>query len=177
MAAAYRRLAREPGSAARLLATLGFGQGLRFNNPYRLQTQLGATGESLSLTSPYFDLGAAALFGPADGLQHGGSLRLSIGLTGVPQQAFAPTYLIAYRGPGRVLGFGRLGASVLITPDPNVGGELGLGVGYFLTSRFALMGELVGNLFYGAATWEKQLPVYPLLSAQLGLMVDYEILP
>ncbi|AKT40956.1 hypothetical protein [Chondromyces crocatus] len=176
-AAAYRPLSREPGLAGRVLGTIALGQGLRLNNPYRLQTQLGATGESLSLTAPYLDFGVAAMLGPADGLQHGASLRFSIGLMGVAQQSFSPTYMIAYRGPGRVLAYGRLGASLLITPDTNLGGELGVGAGYFLTSRIALMGELIGNLFYGAATWEKQYTVYPVVSAQLGLMIDYEILP
>jgi hypothetical protein len=168
---------RPPGSGARLLGTAAFGQGIRFNNPYRLQTQLGATPESLSLPSSYLDLGGGAAFGPANGLQHGAALHLSIGLAGVAQQSIAPSYLVAYRGSGRLLGYGRAGAAILTTPDLNVGGELAGGLGYFLTGRVAISGEIVGDLFYGAATWEKRFTVYPVLSAQLGLMVDYEILP
>jgi hypothetical protein len=79
--------------------------------------------------------------------------------------------------PGWLLGYGRAGAAILTTPDLNVGGELAGGLGYFLTGRVAIAGEIVGDLFYGAATWEKRFTVYPVLSAQLGLMVDYEILP
>jgi hypothetical protein len=49
--ARFRRLDWEPGGAAQLAAALFFGRGLRFNNPYRLSTQLGDTAESLSLTA------------------------------------------------------------------------------------------------------------------------------
>ena len=38
-------------------ATLALGDGLRFNNPYRLSTPLGKTPESVSLTAAYYDLG------------------------------------------------------------------------------------------------------------------------
>ncbi|WP_437683288.1 hypothetical protein [Sorangium sp. So ce131] len=173
----YRELARPPGAAARVVATAALGTGLRFNNPYRLQTQLGGTAESLSLTAGYLDLGAAFSLGPADGVQHGGALRLSIALGGVPQEAVAPSYFIAYRGLDRALGYGRLGASILVEPDVNVGGELAVGLGYYLLAGVALSGEIVGNLFYGAATYEASYTVYPIVSAQLGLMIDYELLP
>jgi hypothetical protein len=131
----------------------------------------------MSLTSGYLDLGAAAALGPADGLQHGAAVHLSLGLAGVSQQSIAPSYLLAYRGPGRWLGYGRLGAAVLTAPDLNVGGELAGGLGYFLTGKLAISGELVFDLFYGASTWEARYTVYPVLSAQLGVMVDHEILP
>lgn len=176
-AVAYRRLSQPPGGAARIVATLAFGEGIRFNNPYRLQTQLGDTAESLSLTSGYFDLGLAAAFGPADGLQHGAAVHLSIALAGVSQQSIAPGYFLAYRGAGGVLGYGRLGAAILTSPDVNVGGELAGGLGYFLTAKLAVSAEIVGDLFYGAATYETGYAAYPVLSAQLGLMIDHELLP
>lgn len=176
-AAAYRRLSEPPGGVARVFGTIALGTGLRFNNPYRLQTQLGDSAESLSLTSGYLDLGFAAAFGPADGLQHGAAIHLSIGLAGVPQQSIAPSYLLAYRGAGSALVYGRLGAAILTSPDFNVGAELAGGLGYFFTAKLALTGEIVGNLFYGAGTYEAVYTVYPVLSAQLGLMIDHEILP
>jgi hypothetical protein len=173
----YRTLAQAPGRASRLVGTLGVGEGVRFNNPYRLQTQLGEDAESVSLTSGYLDLGAAFALGPADGLQHGAALHWSIALSGVRQQAIAPSYFVACRGPMRLLGYGRLGASILTSPDVNVGGEIAGGLGYFLTARLAISGEIVGNLFYGAATYEATYTVYPVVSAQLGLMIDHELLP
>jgi hypothetical protein len=40
-----------------------------------------------------------------------------------------------------------------------------------------ITGELVGNLFYGAGTREVSSAAYPVLSAQVGLTVAYEVLP
>lgn len=174
---AYRALARPPGTAARVVSTIAMGRGLRFNNPYRLQTQLGETAESLSLTAGYLDLGAAFAMGPADGIQHGGALRLSLAVGGVPQESLTPSYFVAYRGAPRVLGYGRLGAAILIEPDANVGGEVAAGLGYFLLAGVALSAEIVGNLFYGAATYDAAYTVYPVVSAQLGLLIDHELLP
>lgn len=176
-AEAYRRLSEAPGRAVQIVSTLAFGTGLRFNNPYRLQTQLGDTPESLSLTSGYLDLGVAAAFGPADGLQHGGALHFSMALSGVAQQAIAPSYLLAYRPSARLLTYGRLGASILTAPDANVGGELAAGLGFFLTAKLGFSAEIVGDLFYGAATYEAAYTVYPVISAQLGILFDHEILP
>ncbi|WP_437300946.1 hypothetical protein [Sorangium sp. So ce426] len=174
---AYRALARPPGTAGRVVSTVAMGKGIRFNNPYRLQTQLGETAESLSLTAGYLDLGVALALGPADGVQHGGALRFSVAVGGVPQESLTPSYFVAYRGLSRVLGYGRLGAAILIEPDVNVGGELALGLGYSLLAGVALSGEIVGDLFYGAATYDAAYTVYPVVSAQLGLMIDHELLP
>ena len=69
---AYRRINYEGGRYARILFGVAGGRGLRFNNPFRLRTQLGSTEQSLSLTAPYIDTHLAALFGNPFGLQHGG---------------------------------------------------------------------------------------------------------
>ena len=176
-APSLRELSGPPSRYAHLVGTLELGKGMRFNNPYRLGTQLGATAESVSLTSTYLDLGGAVAFGPPDGLQHGVALHLSFALAGVSQAVLTPTYIAAYRGPRRFLAYGRLGPSIVLTPDPTIGGELAAGFGWFFTSRLAVAGELVGDIFYGAGTPTKGISTYPILSAQLGLLVDYEILP
>lgn len=170
-------LARPVTSSSRLLASAGVGTGLRFNNPYRLRTELGADERSVSLTAGYVDLGAAYALGPPDGLQHGVALRCSIALAGVAQQALTPSYLLAYRGEHRFLAFGRLGPSLLLTPDPNVGAEVGAGFAWFLTAGLGLTAELVFDLYAGAGTRQVSAAAYPILSGQLGLLVDYEVLP
>jgi hypothetical protein len=175
--ATLRELSAPPTGYAHLFGTLELGKGLRFNNPYRLATQLGATAESVSLTSTYLDLGGAVAFGPPNGLEHGVALHLSFALAGVAQAVLTPTYFAAYRGPRRFVAYGRLGPSVVLTPDPTIGGELAAGFGYFFTARLAVAGELVGDVFYGAGTPVKGITTYPILSGQLGLLVDYEILP
>ncbi|MEP7125416.1 MAG: hypothetical protein ABJE95_31075 [Byssovorax sp.] len=172
-----RDLSAAPSAYAHLVGTLQLGKGLRFNNPYRLATQLGATAESVSLTSTYLDLGGAIAFGPPNGLEHGVALHLSFALGGVAQAVLTPTYFAAYRGPHRFLAYGRLGPAIVLTPDPTIGGELAAGFGWFFTARLAVAGELVGDLFYGAGTPTNGITTYPIFSGQLGLLVDYEILP
>jgi hypothetical protein len=173
---ALRRLTRPTRPYFRLMGSAALGEGIRFNNPYRLQTQLGEDGESLSLTAPYADFGMAFSTGDPDGLQHGGALHVSLALGGVGQQVITPGYQALYRR-GALLGYGRFATPVIVNPDPNLGFELAAGIGWFLTGAFGLNAELVGDLFYGAGTREVRYAVYPILSAQLGVIVDYEVLP
>jgi hypothetical protein len=174
---ALRALSRPPRYYFRLMGSLMAGEGIRFNNPYRLQTQLGDDAESLSLTAAYLDLGGAVMLGPPDGFQHGGALHFSVSMEGVPQQVLTPSYQILLRGPRRVMAYGRLGTPVILEPDANVGLEAALGGGFFLTTGFAVAAELVGDLFYGAGTRETKYTTIPVLSFQLGLLVDYEVFP
>jgi hypothetical protein len=174
---ALRKLTKAPSGYVRLLGGIAFGDGVRFNNPYRLRTQLGESAESLSLTSGYIDFGVGVALGPPDGFQHGGAIHLSLALSGVPQQVLAPSYLLVYRGAHRFMGFGRLGIAYVVSPDENVGGELALGGAFFVTSGIGVSAELVGDLFYGAGTYQVATAVYPIVSGQLGIIVDYEVLP
>jgi hypothetical protein len=173
----YRKISRPRGTYARLLVNTAFGRGFRFNNPFRLDTQLGESAESVSLTAPYWDLGLGAMFGDPYGLQHGGVAHLSVSLSGVPQQALSTSYQLLWRSDSPWMVYGRVGPSFLLSPDPNVGGELAAGGAYFLTGGLGLNLELVGNLFYGAGTYETRYSVIPVVSFQGGIVVDYEVLP
>ena len=173
----YRRLSMPRGRYGRVLGTLSFGRGFRFNNPFRLATQLESSGESVSLAAPYLDGGLGLTFGNPYGIQHGGSLRISASLDGVRQQAIGIGYLGVYRGDAPLMGLARLGVSVLTAPDPNVGGELAVGLAWFFTGALGVHAELVGGLYYGAGTYETVYSVIPLISGQAGLIVDYEVLP
>lgn len=165
------------GPYLRLFATAMAGDGLRFNNPYRLSKQLGKTGESLSLTAPYSDLAAGVSFGPPDGLQHGFHFAWSEALSGVPQTVLTPSYVALYRGPHRFMLWGRAGLPILLSPDANVGAEIAASGAYFFTQGIGLAASLVGSGFYGAGTRQVRAAFYPVLSGQLGIIVDYEILP
>jgi len=173
----FAKLSAPPKRYARILAGVGFGAGFRFNNPYRLATQLGPTAESLSTTAPYTMLTLAAAFGAPDGLQHGAFASISFALTGVDQAVFTPGYIMMYRGPHRFLGYVRGGPAIILSPQTNVGGELAVGGAFFLTGSLGLSLDLAGNIFYGASTWEKKYPTYPVFSATAGLIVDFEVLP
>src|SRR5262245_19579103 len=75
-------------------ATAFFGDGLRFNNPYRLATPLGSSAESISRTAAYIDIGAATFLGDPLGFQHGAALRFSASIEGVSQVVMTPSYVL-----------------------------------------------------------------------------------
>lgn len=175
--ARYQRLSRPTGAFGQVFGTLSFGRGIRLNNPYRLQSQLGDSAESLSLTAPYLDVGLGLAFGEAEGLLHGGMFHVCFALEGVAQQAMSASYLLGYRASSPLLVYGRLGPSILITPDSNVGGELAVGLAAMLTGVWGVTAEILGNLYYGAGTYEAEYTAVPIVSGQLGLIADFEVLP
>jgi hypothetical protein len=159
-------------------ASLGLGKGLRFNNPYRLATPLGDTPESVSKTAAYYDLGFGLVHGPAQGLAHGAVLHLSIAAQGIPQEVLSLSYTALDRiGNGRWLLFGRAGVPVILEPDLSGGLEAAFGAAFMLTAGLGVQSELVGSLYYGAGTQDRSVTTIPVLSAELGLFVDYEVLP
>lgn len=158
--------------------SLSLGKGLRFNNPYRLATPLGDTPESVSTTAAYYDLGVGLVRGPARGLAHGAVLHLSIAAQGIPQEVLSISYTALTRvGDGRTLIFGRAGIPIILQPDVSGGVELAFGAAFMLSAGLGIQSEVVGSLFYGAATPDRSVTTIPVLSAQLGLFVDYEVLP
>ncbi|MET0794656.1 MAG: hypothetical protein ABW061_24255, partial [Polyangiaceae bacterium] len=159
-------------------ASLGLGKGLRFNNPYRLATPLGDTPESVSKTAAYYDLGLGLVHGPAQGLAHGAVLHLSIAAQGIPQEVLSLSYTALDRlGNGRWILLGRAGVPVILEPDLSGGLEAALGAAFMITAGLGVQSELVGSLYYGAGTLDRSVTTIPVLSAQLGLFVDYEVLP
>lgn len=163
-----------PAPSLRVFGTAMAGDGLRFNNPYRLRHQLGKTGESLSLTAPYFDLAAAIAYGPEGGLQHGFHFAWSEALTGVRQTVLTPSYIALYRYSDSFTVWGRAGVPILLSPDANVGGEIAASAGYFFVRGVGIAASLVGSGFYGAGTREVKAAFYPVLSAQAGIILDDE---
>jgi hypothetical protein len=159
------------------MAMASVGDSLRLNNPYRLEHQLGATGESLSLTPPYVNVSGAFALGDPDGWQHGGSVQWSRALDGLPQHVVTPAYILVYGGARPWLAYARAGFPIVLNPDPNLGGELGVGGVWLLTAGLGLNAEILGDVFYGAATWDKRITTIPMLSLQVGVVIDYEVLP
>lgn len=175
--ARFERLSRARSGYGRIGLGGGVGRGLRFNNPYRLRTQLGDTGESLSLTATYLDTAVTMSFGDPDGWQHGGSLHLSFALEGIAQQAMSLGYQLSYVAWRPWIVHARLGPSLLTTPTTNLGGELALGAAFMVTGVLGITAELVGDIFYGAGTEAARYTVYPILAGQLGIVADLEVLP
>jgi len=167
----------KPGVYAQLFGTMSFGKGLRFNNPYRLATELGQDAQSLSLTSAYVDFGANASFGPPRGFQHGVSLHAGVSMEGVRQGYLSGSYELVFRRYAPWMVHARLGPSVLVSPDVNVGGELAAGFSGFVTGGLGFTSELAFDLFYGAATLDRKVTTIPVLSLQIGVIADFEVLP
>lgn len=169
--------AQERGPYVHLLGGVSVGSSLRFNNPFRLEQPLGETSESVSLAAAYLDVAGAALLGLPWGAQHGLWLHGSWALQGIDQSVMAPTYVFLWRFErGRAL-LGRVGPSIVLGPDVNVGGELAVGGIYPLTGAIGLTAELLGTGYYGASTREVSATFVPLLSLQVGLVLDAEVLP
>lgn len=171
------RVAPASGPYVHTFAAVGYGRGLRFNNPYRLQTELGNDAESPSLTSGYADLGLGAALGDADGFQHGVIAHLSLATTGVRQEVLSLSYVLLRPFGDRVLAFARAGVPFVLEPDFSSGGELGLGGVYFFSGGLGLNAEAVMSVFAGAGTWDHDPTFLPILSLQLGVFASYEVLP
>ncbi len=176
LAAPTRARADERRTYLRPFATLGTGVGLRFNNPYRLATPLGSDAESVSLTAPYMSLGGGLALGDPRGFQHGPVLRWDFAVTGVGQHVLVPSWA-GFRRGAVLGGWARFGLPVLLSPNTNMGIELAAGGAYYVRSGVGITAELLGDLFWGTATPDNKRPAYPVLSGQLGVVIEWEQLP
>jgi hypothetical protein len=166
-----------PGPYYDLVGSVMFGDGIRFNNPYRLSHELGSTGESLSSTAPYLEVAVGATLGRPNALQHGARLAWTVSTSGVPQQVLTPAYLAFVRLAPTWVAYGWAGLPIVLEPDVNVGAELAAGGAWLARAGLGATFALVFDGFYGAGTAESRAAFYPVASAQLGVFVNYEVLP
>ncbi|MCA9640756.1 MAG: hypothetical protein KC492_08660 [Myxococcales bacterium] len=169
-------LLAERGLFLHTYAGFAVGDGIRLNNPYRLPEPLGDSPESLSRSAVYGDLAVGLLIGRALGWQHGAQVDLAFALEGIPQEVLTPSYLLHRHFSSRWSAYARLGFPVVLEPDLNVGVEAGLGGLFAITGGVQASLELIYSQFYGAATQEVSITVIPIVSAQLGVRVAYEVL-
>ena len=165
------------GTPFHLMGGFALGRGVRFDNPYRLRTELGRDAQSLSLTAPYADLSIGATVGDAGPLSQGASVHASFALSGVPQEVITPAYVLFVRPTPRFGLLGRAGIPIVVEPDFNAGFEAAAGGIFYVTASVGVTASLVGSLFYGAATLESPRTSIPVLSLEAGLVYDYEVLP
>jgi hypothetical protein len=165
---------RAPQAAAQLhgQASLSLGRGLRFNNPYRLAKPLGDTAESVSLSATYLDAGLAILFPAAPRLEHGAALDALVALDGIDQFGVTPSYLLQYNPDPHLRWHARLGLPIVVAPDASLGLEAALGPSVPIAYGLGLTAELVGSVFFGAATEQKSVTTIPMLALQLGIAFD-----
>jgi hypothetical protein len=158
------------------LLSLAVGRGLRFNNPYRLERPLGDSAESVSLAATYLDIGAALMFGDRD-FRHGASLGGDVALQGIGQLVLTPSYLAQF-GLNDTLGVsGRVGVPIVVAPDTSLGLEAAVGSNLALAYGLGAQIELVGSVYFGAATDETSITTIPMLSLQLGVFFEHGVSP
>lgn len=174
---AARAQSGERAPYVNVLGTATIGRSLRFNNPYRLETPLGSTPESVSLGASYLDLSVAALLGRPWGAQHGLWVHGAFALSGIDQGVLSPTYVFLWRFERGHALYGRVGPAFVTGPSTNLGAELAAGGIAMLTGALGVTAEVNGSAFYGAATREVSATLIPLLAAQVGLALSWEALP
>lgn len=155
----------------------GMGKGVRFNNPFRLQTQLGSNAESLSLSAAYLDLRGVVLFGDPFGWHYGAAASVALAVQGVPQQVVTPAFTTGLPLSEAFWLNGFLGCPLVLGPDFNAGVELGVEVSYWPRAGWGLYTGLAWDQFWGAATDESTAASIPMLAVQAGLSLQYELLP
>jgi hypothetical protein len=154
----------------------GAGKGLRFNNPFRLQTQLGSSAESLSLSAAYLDLRGALLGGDPFGWHYGGAVSVALALEGIAQQVVTPAFTTGHPISDTLWLNGYLGCPLVLGPDPNAGVEVAVELSYWPRAGWGLYTGLAWDQFWGAATDDSSAVSIPILAAQLGMSVQYEVL-
>lgn len=158
------------------LLSLSVGRGLRFNNPYRLARPLGESAESVSLAATYLDLGLALLFGGSD-FRHGASVGGTVALQGIGQLVLTPSYLAQFGLTDSAALRGRVGVPIVVAPDTTLGLEAAAGSSLDLAYGFGALLELVGSVYFGAATDQTSITTIPMLSLQVGLYFEHWMSP
>lgn len=176
-AGASESLKRDPPASLRGIAALSIGRGLRFNNPFRLATSLGSSPESVSLSATYLDLTLGALWADALGFQHGVGLSGVVATNGIGQFGLTPSYLLQVGVSPAADLRGRFGVPIVVAPDTTLGLEAAFGSLLAVAYGLGFTAELVGNLFFGAATEERSVTTIPMLSLQVGLFFEHEFAP
>ncbi len=160
------------GTYVHVFGELSLGKGVHTNNPFRL-----GTSDALGFTATYLDLSAGIAFGPPDSLQHGLQLSLLAATEGVGQQVFGMYYAALLPVGEHAILRGRAGLPIVITPDASMGLEAAAGGAWLFTGGIGASAELVGSLFYGAASPDRTKTAIPIIALQIGAWFDHEVLP
>ena len=170
--------AEQPGAAAaspeRYVGMLSSGAGLRL-------TRNVDYGQS-TLGPAYVDALAGYLFGGAGALRHGAGLGASIAYTddggytepviALEQLVLMPSYLMRSELGTDFTLLAHAGIPIVVAGGPSCGLELAGALGYRILAGFGAFAELGFDAFLGTAT-----TLHPIVTLELGVFVDYEVLP
>jgi hypothetical protein len=160
------------GTYVHTFGELSLGKGVHTNNPYRL-----GTSDAFGFTATYLDLSLGVAFGPPDGLQHGAQVSFLTATDGIAQQVLGLYYAALFPVGEHAILRGRAGVPFVLGPDPTMGLEAAAGGAWLFTGGIGASAELVGSLFYGAATPDRSKTTIPVIALQVGAWFDYEVLP
>jgi hypothetical protein len=161
----------------RILASVGAGSMIRIVNDLSLsQERIGPS---------FLDLAGSYVFAGAGIFRHGATLAISTNLNGegppppddngidpVTQWTFTPSYLAYLRFSDDFVLAGRAGFNLTVAPYFVPGVEVSAAATYLFTAGLGAYAEVSGNLSFGVAPEPS-----PTASVELGLMIDYEVLP
>lgn len=130
----------------------------------------------------YIDALGGYVFGASGAYHHGLGLGVSFNLGSdggytepvdpARQWALTPNYLGYLELGPDFFGLAHVGVPILISGTKSVGLELGAGAAYRLLAGFGLYTEVSFAAFVGAGS-----TLHPLFCWELGLSLDYEVLP
>lgn len=166
-----------PPQPPRVVLTATGGSGIRIIQDLDLSQE--------RFTPGFVDLFGAFVFGSTSTWRHGVGLGLSTnisgdgaaqGVDGFDQLVVAPTYAGYFRFGMDLVVMAKFGVPLGLVLN-EIGGfvpgaELTGGLAYFLTSGLAAYGEVGASAWLGTGS-----RIHPIVTAELGLLIDYEVLP
>lgn len=174
--------APEPNDPLRVVAGVGGGFSVRLVQNLEFQQERFAPS--------YLDAFGGVVL-PGSGLfRHQLTLQVSVNLSGdgnytfgldpLEQWTFMPAYTLRIQ-PQRVAVpdyyvYGRLGVPLTVSPDFTWGVEVDAGFTYMLLAGFGVYAEVGYSMFVGAKDRSGSVSLHPLLSAELGVVFDIEVL-
>jgi len=177
-----------PSEPMRILLSIGGGASLRIvknQSPLFNQQRVGPG---------FIDGFGAVVFGTSSQWRHGLGVGASLNLSGdggesqgtgvdpAHQIVLAPAYLGYYRLDEDFVFTAKASALFAFTfsgaTQMAPGGELAFGLAFLLTSGLGIYGEIGGSVFVGSpeAPGESN-TIHPLVTAEVGILIDYEVLP
>lgn len=173
-AAAAQEVEPEPGHGERYLATWSAGVPLRLAP----RDEFGQD----ALAPAFTDVLGGYVFAGGARLRHGVGVGASLNLAGdggfaepvysADQLAIMPAYLLYGDFGPDWFGLGHLGVPIVVTGGSTAGAELAAALGYRLLAGTGLFAELSLDAFVGAGS-----KLHPTMALELGLFLDYEVLP
>ncbi len=172
----------EPREALRVIAGVGGGVSIRLVKNLEFQQERFAPS--------YLDVFGGVVLPGRGRLRHAVTLHVTANLSGdgnytfgldpMEQWTFTPAYTARFAlqddpVPDFLI-YGRFGVPLTVSPDFTWGVELDVGAAYMLLAGFGIYAEIGYSMFFGADDRGGDLSIHPLLSGELGVLFDIEVL-